>query len=325
MRRMRRDGFEYSNGYSFARHSKPLGTLRINASATISHMKRYFIAGTLVASACIAILAAIFVPRAAAQGGSVEFVIQVTPTEGVQEPVRGFPVFLLQKSFEDIQKEADSSFPQESLDDFINSLDVSKELKDWMIKKQWITFSGQDFIKKISPDDVMNIPEFFKAYMDRNGGDQNGGFPVAKFNDTEKTKDPAKYAKDQARYQDAIRHYVQQIPESINGIDMSLQDIDPSRKWHEMEAKRAPQVQRRVEDLAQGKYLVARTETNLQGQGFFPNVNPGTYFLSTLDVPATVGDARPRWDFPLTVQPGQVSYAVLSNVNAVQDAAHASP
>lgn len=260
------------------------------------------------------------------QNSSVEFVIQVTPSGGLQEPVRGFPVFLLSKSFEEIQAEADAAFPKENLNDFINGLDVSKELKAWMIKTQWITFSGQDFIKKLTPDAVMNIPEFYKAYMDRNAGDQSAGFPEAKFKESEKEKDPAKYDKDEQKYKDAIHHYIEQVPESINGIDLNLQDIDPSRKWNEMEAKRTPQVQRRVTELAEGKYLVARTETNLQGQGFFPNVSPGTYYLSTLNVPATVGDVRSRWDFPLTVQPGQVAYTVLSNVNAVQDSpAQSSP
>ncbi len=279
-----------------------------------------------IAFVAVALIAAI-TSRADAQNGSVEFVIQVTPAGGLQEPVRGFPVFLLNKSFTDIQTEADATFPRQNLNDFIDSLDVSKELKDWMKKNQWITLSGQDFTKKLNADSIMGIPEFYKAYMDRNAGDQSGGFPVQKFKESEKQKDPEKYAKDEQKYQDAVRHYIQQIPESINGIDsnQNLLDIDPSRKWRDIEAKRAVQVQRRVTDLAEGKYLVARTETNLQGQGFFPNISPGTYFLSTLDVPATVGDVRSRWDFPLTVQPGQVAYAVLSNVNAVQDAAHASP
>ena len=263
-------------------------------------------------------------PRPAAQSGSIEFVIQVTPTGGVQEPVRGFPVFLLSRSYEDIKNEADSAFPEQSLNDFIASLDVSQELKDWMKKNQWISFSGQDFIKKLTPDDVMNVPEFYKAYLARNQGDQATGFPVPKYKDSEKQKDPDKYAKDEQRYKDEIRKYIEQIPETINGIDLNLQDIDPNRKWHDVEAKRAPAVQRRIQYLAQGKYLVARTETNLQGQGFFPSVPAGTYFLSTLNVPATVGDARPTWDVPLTVRPGEVAYSVLSNVDAVQDAPHDS-
>lgn len=289
----------------------------------MSRMKRF--AAVAAVAFSWAAIGATGAPHAVAQTGSIEFVIHVSPTDGVEEPVRGFPVYLLTKSFEDIQKEADAAYPKENQDDFISGLDVSKELKDWMKKNQCITFSGVDFIKKIKPDDVMNVPEFYKAYMDRNAGDQASGFPMPKFKEADKQKDPAKYEKEKAKYKDDVQHYVEQVPESINGIDMNLQDIDPSRKWNALEAKRTPQVQRRVIDLAEGKYLVARTETNLQGQGFFPNVLPGTYFLTTLNVPATVGDARPSWDVPLTVQPGQVAYQVLSNVNAVQDAAHVSP
>lgn len=289
----------------------------------MTRMKRFAAMGVIAFScAAMGITAA---PHAVAQTGSIEFVIHVSPTDGVEEPVRGFPVYLLTKSFEDIQKEADAAYPKENLDDFISGLDVSKQLKDWMKKNQCITFSGVDFIKKVKPDDVMNVPEFYKAYMDRNAGDQASGFPVAKFKESDKQKDPAKYEKEQTKYKDDVRRYIEQVPESINGIDMNLQDLDPSRKWNAVEAKRNPQVQRRVMDLAEGKYLVARTETNLQGQGFFPNIPAGTYFLSTLNVPATVGDARPCWDVPLNVQPGQVAYQVLSNVNAVPDAAHVSP
>src|SRR5215831_919347 len=263
--------------------------------------------------------------QAQTEKSSIEFIVRATPTGGVEEPVRGFPVFLLNKSFEEIQQEADAAFPKQKLDDFIDGLDVSKDLKDWMKRTQWISFSGHDFIKKLKADDILGVPEFLKAYLARNAGDQSTGLPQPKFKESEKTKDPAKYDKDLARYHDALRHYIEMVPESINGIDLELVDIDPNRKWREVEAKRSPQVHRRITDLAQGKYLVARTETNLQGQGFFPAVPPGNYWLSTLDVTANVGDARPRWDVPVTIRPGQVSYAVLSNVNAVQEAAHASP
>ena len=292
-------------------------------SATMSRMRR-FTTWAAVACACAAISGAAAV-HAAAQTGSIEFAINVSPTGGLEEPVRGFPVFLLSRSYEEIQQEGEAAYPKESLDDFIDGLDASKEMKDWMKKNKWTTFSGVDFIKKLKPGDVMDVPEFYKAYMARNAGDRASGFPVSNVKESDKQKNPKKYEKEKAKYDEAVRHYIEQVPESINGIDMNLQDIDPSRKWNALEAKRNPEVQRRILDLAEGKYLVARTETNLQGQGFFPSVPAGTYYLSTLNVPATVGDVRPRWDVPLTVQPGQVAYAVLSNVNAVQDTAHVTP
>ena len=44
--------------------------------------------------------------RAAAQNGSVQFTARITPSGGVDEPVRSFPFYLLRKSYADIQKEA---------------------------------------------------------------------------------------------------------------------------------------------------------------------------------------------------------------------------
>jgi hypothetical protein len=72
--------------------------------------------------------------------------------------------------------------------------------------------------------------------------------------------------------------------------------------------------------LAQSKYLVARTETDLQGQGFLRGIPAGTYWISTLDVAANVGDARPRWDASVTVRPGETKYLALSDANSMKPA-----
>jgi hypothetical protein len=45
---------------------------------------------------------------------------------------------------------------------------------------------------------------------------------------------------------------------------------------------------------------------------------PGSYWLSTLDVPATVGDARPRWDIPVVLRAGETKYMTLSNSNSIR-------
>jgi hypothetical protein len=85
-----------------------------------------------------------------------------------------------------------------------------------------------------------------------------------------------------------------------------------------MVAARNRDIHRRALDLAQSKYLVARADTDLQGQGYLRGLPPGNYWLSTLDVSASVGDARPRWDTPITVAPGQQVHIILSNINAVE-------
>jgi hypothetical protein len=261
--------------------------------------------------------AMVFAPRVAAQAGSVEFVARAIPSGGLEEPVRGFPFYLLSKSFEGIGQEADAAFPQPDMDAFIDKLEVSPELKAWMKKNHRTSLSGEDFIHKVKVADVMDVPEFHKAYMDRNAGDQSTNFPKPKFKPSDKVKDPAKYEKLLAEYNDAVRKFIEQNPQTVDGIDLNLEDIDPGPKWSELAAKRLPEIHRLALNLAQSKYLVARAETDLQGQGSMRGVPAGTYWLSTLDVPAEVGDARLRWDVPVTVRPGQTAYVSLSNSTAL--------
>ena len=261
-------------------------------------------------------------PRAAAQDGSIEFVARATPSGGLEEPVRGFPFFLLSKSFEAIEKDADTTVPKPDMDAFIAKLDISPELKAWMKKNSWVSLSGDDFIHKVKPDDVMAVPEFNTAYMDRNSGDQaSPDFPKPKYKPTDKLKNPAKYQKLSAEYLDEVHHYIEQHPKSIDGIDAGLADIDPTSTWRALMGKRPPEIRRRALDLAQSTYLVARTETNLQGQGFLRAIPPGTYWLSTLDVPAAVGDQRALWDVQVTIRPGETQEVALSNSNSVQSSA----
>ena len=271
---------------------------------------------TVLIAAMIAV-----VPRATAQDGSIEFVARATPSEGLEEPVRGFPFYLLSKSFEEIGREADAEDPKPDMNAFIDKLDsasYSPELKAWMKKNQFVTLAGEDFIHKLRPADVMDIPEFFSAYMNRNAGDQSADFPKSKVKASDKVKNPARYAKANADDKEMIRRYIEQHPQSVDGIDLNLAEIDPGPKWNTLLGRRTPEIHRRALDLAQSKYLVARTESNLQGQGFLRNVPPGNYWISTLDVAADVGDARPRWDVPVTVQPGKPEYVALSNANSVQ-------
>src|SRR5580704_2629741 len=102
------------------------------------------------------------------KNGSVEFVARATPSGGLEEPVRGFPFFLLSKSFEEINREVDASLPRPDMDAFIDKLEVSKELKAWMKKNHWLQLSGGDFVEKVKPADVIEVPEFFTAYLHRN-------------------------------------------------------------------------------------------------------------------------------------------------------------
>ena len=264
--------------------------------------------------------------RAAAQAGAIEFVARATPSGGIEEPVRGFPFYLLSRSFVDIEKDAELANPKPEMNEFIDKLDppVSPELKEWMKKHQWVSLAGDDFIKKLTPDDILNVPEFRKAYMERNAGDKSGAFPKPKVSPSDQAKNPAKFEKLSAEYTEAVRRYIEQNPDTVDGIDLSLARIDPGPKWSELLGRRRPQIIRHAVELAESKYLVARAQTDLQGQAFLRGISPGAYWISTLDVAAVVGDVRSLWDVPVTVRPGQTEYVSLSNVNSVQST-HASP
>jgi hypothetical protein len=255
---------------------------------------------------------------AAAQTGSIEFNAHALPSGGVEEPVRGFPFYLLSKSFEEIGKDAAAGIPKPDLNAFIDKQDFSNELKAWMKKHETATLGGSDFIAKVKTADVMGVPEFYKAYMERNAGDQSVNFPKPKYKPSDKVKDPAKYKKLDAEYQEAVRHYIEQNQQSIDGIDLSLANMDPSQKWAELEGKRIPEIHRQALQLAQTKYLVARTQTDVEGQGFMRAIPPGNYWMSTLDEAPIVGNARPRWDMAVTVRANQVTRVTLTSFNAIQ-------
>jgi hypothetical protein len=272
------------------------------------------------------LLSAIFSvgPQAAAQNSTIEFVAKTTPSSGTDEPVRGLSFYLLRKSFDDIGKEAAVTFPLVAMDAFIDKLDVSKELKAWMKKNHWVNLAGEDFIKKLNVDDVMNVPEFHKGYLDRMSGDQTVAFPTPKYTPALKKKNAEKYDEEVKQYQAAIRAFLVLNPKSTDGIDLALEDVNPGHKWDTIEANSTAELQRHTIELAQSKYLAARTETDLEGHGYLHGIAPGTYWLSTLDIVAQAGDARKKWDVRVTVPPGKTTYVALSNINAVQPP-HATP
>jgi len=281
----------------------------------MNSMKRHLILAFPSLLALIAIAPCVFAQTAT---GTVEFVARITPASGVEEPVRGMPFYLLSRSFQDIGKEADANYPKPDMDAFIDKLGVSKELKAWMKKNHTVTLSGEDLINKLKVPDVMDIPEFYDAYMRRNAGDEAFNFPKPKFKVTDKTKDPAKYEKLSKEYNEAVRKFMTDNPQSMDGMDLNLVKVDPSQKWEELSKKRTPEIQRQTLDLAQSRYLVARAQTDLEGQGFLRGLAPGTYWLTTLAVSASVGDARLQWDVPVAVRAGATASVALTNSNALK-------
>jgi hypothetical protein len=268
----------------------------------------------------IATLANVGVPPAAAQNGAIEFAVRVRPASGVAEPARGMPFALLNKSFQDIQHEAETAEPPPNMDPFIDKLTVSPELKAWMKRNHAVSLSSNDFTKSVRPDDVMGVPEFFDAYMRINASSKGIAFPTTKAKEKDKIKDPEKYKKLNQEYLDAIKKFAIANPSSVDGMENELADVDPTHAWNELLKRRAADVHRHTLDAADGRYLVARAETNLNGEARLENVPPGTYWLSTLDVTATVGDMYLKWDLAVTVAGGETARVALTNSNALESA-----
>lgn len=267
-------------------------------------------------------LLAFSVPRLAAQSAAptarIEFVAQVTPTGGQPEPVRQLTFYLLRKSVEGIRAEASQSAPATDLDKFIDGLGVSPELEAWMHKRHSVRLSGEDFTKSLTPDDIVGVPEFFSAYMTHNEAFRGLGFPEPKMKEKEKTSNPEKYKAEKEQYEAAVRRFIAGNMDSIQGMDLELMPLNPYARWESLGRKRDQNLDMRAFQLAEQRYLVARTETDLEGRGSFAGVPPGKYWIGMFGAEAISGDVRLRWDFPVSVRPGQTASVELSNLNAAR-------
>jgi hypothetical protein len=250
--------------------------------------------------------------------GSVEFTAQVAPADGRPEPVRQLTFYLLRKDLEDIRQEALQLEPPPDLDKFVDSLAVSPKLKDWMKKNRTVHLGGTNLAKSLSADEVVDIPEFYNAYMLRNSGYEGTGFPKPKFKLKDEISNPEKFIEVKAEYKEAVRKYIATAPESVQGIETELIPVDPSVKWEQITDEQRGQLEKHTLDLAQNRYLAAQTDTNLDGRGRFTGLAPGSYWINMLGVQAISGDVHLRWDFPVTVRAGESTHVELSNLNAVK-------
>jgi hypothetical protein len=255
---------------------------------------------------------------AAAQTGSIEFTAGVTPSSGQPEPVRGLTFYLLSKSFQEIRKEGEAAEPKADLNAFIDKLDVSPELKAWMKKSRSVSLSGEEFLHRLKIDDVLGVPEFRDAYVTDNVSTKPLGFPKAKYSENDRERNPEKYKKQKEEYNDALRKFLGSNPQSMDGMDLLLTNVDGSHKWGQLEAQRRARIGQRALQLAQSRYRVAQTQTDLNGRGVLSGIRPGAYWISTLEIQADIGDVRVRWDTPVTVRAGEAAHAELSNFNAVE-------
>ena len=202
------------------------------------------------------------------------------------------------------------------MDHFIDSLEVSPELKVWMKKTRAVDFSGTAFTKLIKTDDILNVPEFLEAYKNLNGAILKVTLPTSQVKESDRTKNPAKYKRELDNYQKALREYIGANPQSIDGLDAELGDSNPINRWTQLQLQQKRRADQSVMQLAQTQYLAAKTVSDLNGRGAIRGLAPGNYWISTLDVPALAGDVHLEWDFPLTIRAGQTTNIELSNLNA---------
>lgn len=274
-------------------------------------------------SRCAALFCAgalfVSIPPAPAQTsserGRLEFVARATSASGRAEPARGLTIFLLNKSYREIQREAADKTPRPDLDAFVDRLAFSPELKTWMKKNRTVTIIGDEFHKRVSPDDLFRVPEFLDAYVNSNLSGLRQGFPAPKYNSEDRTLNPKKYEADRKAYEVQLRKYLALHPDSKDGMDTILGQSDPSNAWGMEEMRWRERAHSRALELAQGDYLAAKTDTNLDGRGAF-EATPGSYWLTTLDGEALSGDLHLRWDVRVEVRAGEVTRTELTNLNA---------
>jgi hypothetical protein len=187
-----------------------------------------------------------------------------------------------------------------------------------MKKNHTVDLAGTDFARSLTADDVVDVPEFFDAYLSRNGGYLGTGFPQPKFKLKDRTSNPEKYNQQKEEFKEAVRKFAGSAPESVQGIDADLTGINPFAKWEQLVAEQGRRLEKRTAELAQTRYLVAQTDTNLDGRGSFGGLAPGNYWIGMLGMKAVSGDVRLRWDFPVTVRPGETTRVELTNVNAAK-------
>lgn len=252
-----------------------------------------------------------------AQGGAaLEISVQAAPTHGRPQKVMRQPFYLLRKSLAEIEELARQQTPPPDFDVFVEDLNVSPELKEWMKRNETVTLQGDDFLASLSVDDVMDIPEFRHAYVTRNLIMVGLGFPKRKAKLTDRERNPQKWEASEKRYWEEVRSYLILHPESKDGMDEHLLDITAAADWRAQRNRREQLVRQKVMQLIHSRYLVAKTETNLDGFARFADLPPGRYWLTNLWNQVRAGDVRLRWELPVVIRPGQTLYLELNNANA---------
>jgi hypothetical protein len=281
---------------------------------------------TGISLAALGVLVCFATPtRAQNSAGALDITARITPTAARPEPVRAFTFYILTKSYADIAKEVEEGDVVPPRDEFIEGLKVSKELKTWLKAHDILDLTMPELDKMLTPDDIIHTPEFLLAYQHSNSGGVTNGIPKPKYKETDKADHPEKYEKDKQAYYTALKKFIQSNPSTVSGVELELDAVNPQRKWALIISNQKRRVQKLAPEVAHTKYLAAKVETDLEGHAFLRELAPGNYWISSLNLDANAGDARVRWDVPVTIQAGQALRIELTNLNAADTMAAVTP
>lgn len=255
--------------------------------------------------------------RAQSDSGALEIAARITPTGARPEPVRQFTFYVLMKSYSEIVKEVEEKDPIPPREQFIDGLKVSPELRAWLKAHDVLDLEQPDLDKLITPDDVLNVPEFMAAYQRSNSGGVTQDMPQPKYTQIDQTAHPEKYEKLKQDYLVALKKFVRQHPTTVSGIEIELEGVNPQHKWAALQNERRKRVARLAPEIAQVKFLAAKMETDLDGYGLISGLPPGGYWISSLNLDANSGDMRVRWDVPVKIERGKTMRVELSNLNSI--------
>src|SRR5580658_124345 len=263
--------------------------------------------------------------RAQNSAASLDITARITPTAAQPEPVRQFTLYILTRSYAEIAKDVESGEPGPPREGFNEGIKNSPELKKWLKDHDTLDLTAPDLDKQLKADDIIHTPEFLMAYEHSNSGGVTNGFPKPKFKESEKTEHPDKYEKDKQAYYATLRKFIIANPGTVSGMELELDTLNPQRKWAQMLSNQKKRVQKLAPEVAQTKYLAAKVQTDLEGHAYLRELAPGNYWISSLNLDANAGDARVRWDVPVTIQAGQAFRIELTNLNATDTLAASAP
>jgi len=272
----------------------------------------------LPALASTVLLACCLRAQSAPATGALEVAARITPTAARPEPVRQFTFYILTKSYTDIAKEVESANVIPPRDQFIEELKISPELKTWLKTHDTLDLMAPDFDQLLTPDDIIQVPEFLLAYQRSNSGGVTKGLPKPTFTEADKKEHPEKYEKLKAAYLSTLKKFIGSNPSTVTGMELELDGVNPQRKWAQLHGDQQRRVQRLAPDVAQTKYMVAKMDTDLDGHASVQGLPAGNYWISSLSLDANAGDRRLRWDVPVSIQPGLTVRVELTNLNALE-------